>query len=160
MLIRYKTFDILADEEDRDKILKYFWTVQKLNGEYVAVARESYERTLLLHRYVTTTDRAYIVDAIDGNHLNCVKSNLRIQTRSAKSHNSRSIHNATGFRGVSKETPKSKKFRVQIAGNTVGGFLTVEEAAKEYDRLARILYGTAAVTNFDTEGNRLIQMPQ
>lgn len=153
MLIEYKGHQIHADEEERDKILKYFWTVQKLNGKYVAVARESYNKTLLMHRYLTTTDRAFVTMAIDGNYLNCRKVNLRIVTRAAKSHIAAVRVNASGFRGVTNEKHCPHRWRAQIAGQSSCGHASAEEAAKEYDRLARALYGKDAVTNFDELGN-------
>ena len=58
--------------------------------------------------------------------------------------------NKTGFRGVCDTKSGRWRARIKIGGRTksLGYYPTVEEAARAYDRAARILYSDQAVTNF------------
>jgi len=58
--------------------------------------------------------------------------------------------NKTGFRGVLATRSGRWRARIKIDGKTIslGYYHTVEEAARAYDRAARILYNDQALTNF------------
>lgn len=188
-------FQITLDQEDYDKVIELGkWYIsnpgksnlfyaekkltikqfEKLNEERTASGLNPIKkRTILMHRYIldlacddTYTDQ--VVDHIDGNGLNNVKSNLRLCNRSENSCNKRLRSNSqTGYRGVNKkkETQYIKKDGTKIKYNvkkpwlayitpkgkkriTIGYFENIEEAAKAYDEKAKELFGEFAKLNF------------
>jgi hypothetical protein len=82
------------DLEDLSKVQKYTWVVS--NG-YVCNGNTS----LLLHQYLMNCPKGKVVDHIDGNPLNCVKSNMRVCTKHQNNQNHKvSSNNVTGCTGV------------------------------------------------------------
>lgn len=91
------------------------------------------------------------VDHIDGNGLNCKKSNLRICTHAENQGNYKKTISETSskFKGVSLKRGKWVS-RIKKGGRTifVGSFDFEEEAALAYNGMARKLFGTFANLNF------------
>ena len=82
--------------------------------------------------------------------------NCRWATRTEQMRNTRKRSNAktSKYKGVSFDKP-TRKWQVQVCnpGHPVqrGLFITEIEAAKEYDRIVRLEFGSFAMTNFKEE---------
>lgn len=88
------------------------------------------------------------VDHIDGDGLNCCRSNLRLATRLQNARNMRkSRANTSGYKGVTLEK-ESGKWRAQITSMgkkyNLGRFLTPEEAHEAYCKAAKEYFGEFA----------------
>jgi hypothetical protein len=105
-----------------------------------------------MHRLLMGSPTAMLVDHRDRNGLNNTRANLRLATHSENHCNSRSrLKNPTGYKGVSWDASKGM-WRAQIRSGGVqyhiGRFEDPEEAARAYDRQARVLHGDFARLNF------------
>jgi HNH endonuclease len=108
----------------------------------------------------TTSDDTREVDHINGNTLDNRRANLRISTPAENLRNKKRFReNQCGYKGVTAVRHKRANgewhcsgWRVQVCidGQQIrfGRFPTAEEAAREYDRIARLAYGPFAKTNF------------
>lgn len=155
LTINYKNNDlnIKLDDDMYDKVVKYKWSVistkrdgvsnlyfrARVNGKYV-----------YMHRYICNVDNFMLVDHIDRDNLNNQRLNLRAVTKQQNSMNKRmSVTRSLKWRGYSKS---GDKYTAQINDGPVRwvsyGFITEEEAAKAYDRMAKLLYGEYANLNF------------
>jgi len=94
------------------------------------------------------------VDHRNGNTLDCRRENLRVAT-SAQNNQNRKRHevNRSGFKGV---RPSGKKWaaKIYVQGRSIymGCYATPEEAARQYDAVARLAFGEFARCNFPQEG--------
>lgn len=130
-------FEIIIDKDDIDKVSQYRW---RNNGA-------NYFKTpkgLYLHRFLMDcNDTDLRVDHIDGNPLNCSKSNLRICTEQQnRMNNKRQSNNTSGHSGITyrKDTSKwSASIQVNYRVIRLGCFSTLEEAI-EARRQAEIEY--------------------
>lgn len=70
-----------VDDEDYDHLSKKKWQLHKCNSGYYARAQFA-GKNIMLHRYliITKNTQHFQVDHIDGNTLNCQRSNLRLAT--------------------------------------------------------------------------------
>jgi hypothetical protein len=144
---------VLFDECDLPIINGHRW---KLNRKKYEIQDQAYFQasikgdTIHLHRVImglSRGDKLY-VDHIDGNTLDCRRSNLRICTNKQNIQNrKRSKNNTSGYKGVclDKETGKwhayitaDKKF------HSLGCFMTKEEAHAAWVGAAKILHGEFA----------------
>jgi hypothetical protein len=150
----------IVDKGDIDKVLKYSWY---FDGRY---AMTSINRvTCRLHAYVMNKldDKDLVIDHIDGDKLNNMKSNLRYATFSQNVQNKKSKGAASGYRGVVKMNNKwlSRITYKNIMYN-LGVFDEKELAAKEYDKMSYRIYGEHAYTNnllSDAETKTYIENP-
>lgn len=104
---------------------------------------------LYLHRILVSTKNGSVVDHANGDRLDNRRKNLRVASVSENGANVKKLStNRTGRKGVVKH---GKKFRAYIHkdGKTkyLGTFDTAKEAACEYDRKARRMFGKFAKTN-------------
>lgn len=111
--------------------------------------RKTTSKAVLLHRDLLGNPKG-IVDHINGDGLDCRRSNLRLASASESAANVKlRSDNSTGFKGVS---PHRKKWsaRIQWRGKRyeLGDFSSCEEAVRAYDKAARELHGEFAVLNF------------
>jgi hypothetical protein len=125
-------------------------------------------KTFLLHREVLSiTDGKIIIDHIDGNGLNNMKSNLRICTHSQnrKNRHNKSCKHTSKYLGVSLKTTKykyrvksgeerasiTKRWEARIQHNkkqiSIGFYNTEEEAAIAYNEKAIEFHGEFASLN-------------
>lgn len=102
-----------------------------------------------MHREIVGTPEGMDTDHINGDKLDNRRSNLRICTHAQNGANRGPQKNgSSGYKGVSYHC---KKWRVQICINgktkRLGGFNSLLDAAKAYDKAARKYHGEFARTN-------------
>lgn len=109
--------------------------------------------TIRMHRLILET--SLLVDHIDHNGLNNVRSNLRECTRTQNQGNSRSFRGSSSFKGVYLNKPNGRWIaRIGISSGRkiyLGSFVNEREAAVAYDIKAREVFGEFAYTNFTPE---------
>lgn len=111
-----------------------------------------------LHRAALGFPRSQ-VDHINGDGLNCRRSNLRCATSAVNARNARASVHASRYKGVSR---KRNRWEARLAVGPRGAsrvvarstFATEEEAARAYDRYARHHFGAAAALNFAGPGEQ------
>jgi hypothetical protein len=152
----------LIDEEDFLAVSQYKWAaINAQGGRWYAMAYHSYEggkqRQLLLHRFIMQPPDDVLVDHINGNGLDCRRSNMREATHTQNMRNRRknTAPSSSRFKGV---CFKANRWEVSI--NTDDGphyidrFEDEEEAAHAYDSAARHFHGAFARLNFPDEEPR------
>lgn len=150
---KHGKFTILIDEEDKERVMQYNWSISKSVCNYFRVeCRFPNKKLIRLHRFIMGVGPGDPeIDHKNGNTLDNRKCNLRFATRHQNMRNVRlKRKNKHGYIGVYKE---SNKFRACISINdkTVhvkGSFDTAEEAAKARDKLAYKTSGEFAILNF------------
>jgi hypothetical protein len=140
------------DDEDFEILSKYSWSLSNKGYAYRTDAGKG--RHIFMHRdLIPCKDYPEEeIDHINRNKLDNRKSNLRICTKSQNLMNKPAqSNNTSGYKGVSKKKDRNKwQSQISVDGrlNYIGSFNTAEEAAEAYDRVAKIVYGNFAVTNF------------
>lgn len=135
----------LVDDEDFEYLSRWRWTAKPHRNTWYANRGEYYagkQTHHSLHRIVLgVTIPETLVDHIDGNGLNCQKSNLRIATPPQNRHNLKGFGKSK-YPGV---TQRGKKWiaRIRPEGKHfyLGTFDTEEGAAQAYRNKAQELYG-------------------
>ena len=121
-------FKIIIDNEDVDKVKQHKW---RSNGNKYF----KNPKGLYLHRFIMNcNDKNMTVDHIDGNPLNCLKSNLRICTEKENSMNHKiQSNNTSGCSGVTfrKDTNKwTVSIQVGYKVYRLGCYNSKEEAIR------------------------------
>lgn len=111
-----------------------------------------------LHREVLGLPPRARVDHVNGNGLDCRRSNLREASAIQNARNARARKsNPSGFKGVY-WAGWAGKWRARIGHDgrqrSLGLFTSVEEAAKAYDAAARAHFGAFACVNFPVGAER------
>lgn len=144
--------------QDMRRVLQYRWTAQVQKNSDVVYAYRTFAdegksgKYNSLHRFVLNAPAGVLLDHVDGDGLNCVRSNLRAATKSQNSCN-RGISkcNTSGFKGVSWEK-RSGRWLAAIQINSKKKYLGLyddpRDAALAYDSAARMLHGEFARLNF------------
>jgi hypothetical protein len=156
----------LVDDEWFEELSKVKWCAA-LDGEkkiWYAVRSEidpkiGEYRTVRMHRIIARAEKKQQVDHWDHDGLNNVTSNLRVCTLSNNAQNRRKFATSSSvYKGITWNKAR-RMWRVSFRAGEVGsdgrrkpmhfGFYSDEvEAAKAYDRAARIFFGEFACTNF------------
>jgi len=140
-----------VDDEDYENIKHLSFHLFKSDGKKYAICSKPNKR---LHHLILGKheDKNIVIDHINGDGLDNVRSNLRHITISANAQNRNNdkTNHISQYIGLYKT--KYNKWKVSISsinyGNLhLGIFETEIEAAKQYDRAAMILYGEMAKTN-------------
>lgn len=131
------------------------WASQKSRGTFYAfctVGTDKSPHQLYLHRLPMDAGRGQLIDHIDGDGLNCQRSNLRLATQQANSRNRRQRGDRQ-YKGVFYHK-QSGKFAAAIGINGrsrhLGLFADPVEAARAYDAAAIKVFGAFARLNFAT----------
>lgn len=145
-----------VDDEDLERLNSHRWFVIKKKHTCYAVAFKKVDGKTVsttMHRLLTAAKDGELVDHMDRNGLNNKKSNLRICNISENSTNrKKKAGTSSNYRGVS-YAKKNKAWFVFISKNKkkkfIGAFKDEEQAARAYDREAKILHGQFANLNFE-----------
>ena len=151
--------DIILDEDDFEYYSKWNWGINSSGyarrTHYDPATKK--QRTLLLHKDITKTDKNNKIDHINRNKLDNRKQNLRVVSQSVNCHNQvfkkRTINTNIPYAGVDIDHAiKIKKYftviNVQGVKFNFGGQETAEEAAKIYDCAALYFFGQKTRLNY------------
>lgn len=110
----------------------------------------------LLHRALLNADTGQIADHINGNKLDCRRSNLRLVSSRENVMNKRSASSApTIFKGVSRQGDYwQASISLDGVRKPLGKFKNPVNAAAAYDAAARKLFGNYARLNFPEDGEQ------
>jgi hypothetical protein len=146
-----------VDDDVYNEESKHKWHIfkSKSGGYYTTRLKQinKTRRRLLLHRVILGLNfgDGNRVDHIDGNGLNNQRSNLRLCTHSQNLMNQKKTKGKSKYKGVTWH----KKRNLWMASikkdkNThyLGYFSEEIDAAKAYDKAAKVLFGEFAKTNF------------
>ena len=141
----------IVDAEDYPLLNKYKWYASKNGNTYYAV-RMHKDKRLRMHRYILDAPNNLLVDHINHNGLDNRKANLRLCTTQQNSHNQRPQKAGTSrYKGVS-WNKRMKRWRVSINLNKkciyLGHFKNEIDAARAYDKKAKVLFKDFACLNF------------
>jgi hypothetical protein len=142
----------LVDDTDAEEVLQHTWHVLYTAGKYYAYrqVQVNYVRTtILLHRQLMQLEDGIKVDHINGNGLDCQRSNMRAATSAQNRYNAIRKRSKSGYIGVKAYTTKrGTRYAARANGQQIASYDTAEEAARRYDTYARTVYGEFAVLNF------------
>jgi hypothetical protein len=137
----------IVDDEDYEWLNHWNWSAvstHRRNGGYAMRRDNKLGKTILMHRQILDAPENAEVDHINANGLDNRRSNLRLASRSQGQANRRRFrNNKSGFKGVHFDR-QSNRWKLAFTAH----FDTAEEAAQVYDRIARMVFGEYALTNF------------
>lgn len=150
----------LVSPEDAELVSTWPWYLQ--SGGYAARTQRygpgaKKKRVIYMHRLIMDAPDGFEVDHINGDRLDNRRENLRLATKSQQRRNAAKRSNSTRtykgavynpHKGAKPWTARATKHGVHSYG---AYFATELEAAHEYDRLARALFGDRARLNFPEE---------
>lgn len=142
---------VTVDDDDYEFMRQFKWRSKKSDGgSQVHAVRDvklgDKKVTVRMHRLLTEADPDHIVFHVNGNGLDNRKRNL--QARPIRPWTTRASTSA--LRGVRDIGGDEFLAEIEFTGRTyqLGVFDNPEDAAHEYDRAAREIYGPNARTNF------------
>ena len=140
----------LVDAEDYYQLSKFQWYA-KYSGSTFYAARNHAGKSVKMHREILASPDHLLVDHIDRNGLNNRKSNLRFCTSSQNLCNTVSIRGSSSrYKGVCWHK-REKQWVASIQFNKksyyLGDFDNEIDAAKAYDKKAKVLHGQFACLN-------------
>ena len=149
----------IVDPEDYERLSKHKWHANKSKNTFYAVRRihlgKNKWKHIKMHREILDPPDHLYVDHINHKGFDNRKANLRTATHRQNSYNR--IHfrknPSSKYKGVSWKK-RTKKWNVQISHNgkreIIGSFDNEIEAAKAYDRAAKLYHKEFAVLNFES----------
>lgn len=151
----------LIDDEDFERVNQFNWCAKKHRNTFYAIrfkiinGKNSNET---LHYFIMQIKG---VDHINGNGIDCQKSNMRECTNQQNTMNSRPRKNSTSkFKGVSWHN-RDNKWCSQIMKDGknyyLGQYDNEIEAAIVYDKKAKELFGEFAYLNFPSQFDKWIE---
>jgi hypothetical protein len=138
-----------VDDSHYAYLSQFKWHAEKIGNTYYALRWDGkLKRKVYMHRLIMNPLANLQVDHIDHNGLNCQYYNMRICTKKQNSYN-QTGHSITGYKGV---YILKGQIVAQIwydkKNHYLGNFKTTEQAARVYDKVAKIIYGEFANLNF------------
>jgi len=148
----------IVDAEDYESLNKYKWYAIRQGNTFYAVRKQG-DRHIRMHRVITNAPKGLDCDHIDHNGLNNRKRNLRLCTRLQNSRNQRARRGGTSrYKGVYWHKGQ-KKWHAGISSEGksyfLGSFENEIDAAKAYDRKAKVLFGRFVYLNFPEDNTTL-----
>ncbi len=151
-------FKALVSDEDFELVSGFTWYVFKSSNTNYALNVVN-KKTTYMHRLILgVTDPQILVDHKDGNGLNNTRENLRKCTGSQNMMNKRKSWGVSKYFGVSRHTIRGKYhyWRVCLMVNKKNVYVKEHkdevDAARDYDRVAKIYHGEFASLNFPDNG--------
>jgi hypothetical protein len=145
----------IVDAEDYPELSKHKWHATR-DGRNSYATRRNNGKTTRMHRHIMNAPDHLVVDHIDRNGLNNTKANLRLCTHRQNHYNSKNDpkNKSSKYKGVAyKKNYNRYTAQIKQYGKTqhLGTFKTEREAAKAYDKKAKILFKEFAYLNFPEE---------
>lgn len=144
-----KGFSTKVDLDDYEFLMQWKWYISSWG--YVIRKDPTTHKTITMHRVIMKAPKRTQLDHINRDKLDNRKFNLRFSTPSQNSTNRIRPKGKSGYRGVLWFAPMNAyQVRITSAGKRyfIGYFKDKIKAAKAYDKAARNLHTTFAVTNF------------
>lgn len=147
-----------VDNSDLWKVAGFSWRASKTG--YLRAKINN--KTIMLHRWVMNATEGEVIDHINGDLLDCRKTNLRSCSIMENSRNRKiSKNSSTGYKGV--HTVYKDRFRAVIRVNRklhyLGYFKSALEAASAYDTAALKHFGEFAKLNFPPHNMAICKNP-
>jgi hypothetical protein len=139
--------NVLVDDEDARLFSGRKWSAARLTRGKIYVVRNNKGKIELLHRVILRAEKGKEVDHINGNSLDNRRGNLRECTRTENARNL-GKRGKEAYKGINKHGP-GWRAHITYLGRTINSkvFSNPEDAAREYDRLAKLYQGEFAKTN-------------
>jgi len=140
-----------VDPEDYAALARYKWSAAR-QGRTIYAVRSEKGVQIRMHRAIMKAPKHLVCDHIDHDGANNTQRNLRLCTRRQNGKNQRRrTDGRSKYKGVSWHKGDRKwHARIYHDGRChhLGAFTSEIEAARAYDRAARILHGPFASLNF------------
>ena len=145
----------IVDDEDYERVNAFKWQflAASKNGDGYAcrdiwiAGGKGKHYSYKLHHFIMNSDNTCVIDHINRDKLDNRKLNLRFATDAQNNYNvGLKSNNKSGYNGVYYD-PKSNKWIAQILHKYLGGYNTKEDAALEYNKKAKQLFGEFAYLN-------------
>lgn len=135
----------IIDDEDFDLLNQYKW---RIDAHGYAVTGK---KNIFMHRMIMRAKKGQIIDHINHDTLDNRKINLRFCVSVENSRNRQlNKNNSSGYKGVSLHKMCGKwQARIKLPNKrkSLGLFSDRVEAAKAYNKAAKLYYGEYAYTN-------------
>ncbi len=146
----------LVDDDVYEWAVKHKWHTQRIRDDLFyavrSIRRGIYITRIYLHREIMGAAKGTMVDHINGDGLNCTRSNMRLASKSENQRNCRKpSNNTSGHKGVYWHKGVGKwRAHIRVDGKRIciGDFANLEDAALAYDAAARKHHGEFARLNF------------
>lgn len=140
--------EAVIDAADVPLVAGRNWCAEKATDTFYAVRTQKVggkARHFRLHRVLTGATGRDHVDHVDGNGLNCRRSNMRLATHTENMRNSRRRRdNSSGVKGVTFDKWTGRwQAKISVDGRTVhlGRFSSIEAAAEAYRKGSEKYHG-------------------
>ena len=154
-IVQIQGYSVMIDDEDYSIVQQHKWYVDSAikrgkvyffyNDCYCKPDGQRSTHHMFLHRIIMHTPTGLVTDHIDGNTLNCQKSNMRICTQDENNKNIKMPKtNTSGYKGVSWHKGH-KKWRadIHVKGHQIslGIYDSPEDAYKVYCEAKKKYHG-------------------
>lgn len=147
----------VVDDEDFEWLSQWKWCAVRNHHTFYAIRKERLadgkRQTVRMHREIMNVEAGIKVDHKDGDGLNNTRNNLRAATNQQNLWNRLlPSHNTSGYKGIYRVKSKWRaEIKVNGTKKSLGYFSSAEEAARQYDVVAKELHGEFARLNFPSE---------